>query len=255
MKCSHCGFQTNDYALAAACPLCGACAAGTDPAGYPGKNRAAPPEGSSCSPDMPLTSYVQALYDSIVRPEVFFSRIGTREPSHRALVYGLVMGSIGTLLAVGISALLPWSVASLFGDSGLYGHADRAAPAVLILSPLILVMQYGIGAAYVQLMLKISGSRPKPLALTFQTLCYAGGARIFEWIPVIGPFLSLIAWIYLTITGLHVVHGISRARAAAALLLPLVVVSVLLALILIIVVAAITMVGGAQPDLLKFLHR
>ena len=249
MKCSQCGYQTENYALAAVCALCGASVPGLLEKGSAVRRNDKPSNAVD-----PLKSYAQAIYESFARPGVFFSGSGLRASSKQALVYGMVMGSIGTLLAIGISALFPSSLSLFPSENGIYRNATRYTPVILILTPLILIFQYYVSAAYVQAMLKISGSKPKPFATTFKTLCYAGGAQIFEWIPFIGPFLSFIAWIYLTISGLHVVHGISRVRAAGALLLPIVLLFVLLVIILIIGFAAVAMVGGSQPDMWKFLH-
>jgi hypothetical protein len=254
MKCPHCGYQTDNYALTAVCALCGASFADVSFTGSLEKGSAISRSGKPSTVAAPLKWHAQTLYESFARPDVFFSGPGARGSSKQALVYGLVMGSIGTLLAVGISAILPSSLSSFFNENGIYHHVTRYTPAVLILTPLILIFQYYLSAAYVQVMLKISGSKPKPFAMTFKTVCYAGGAQIFEWIPFIGPFLSFIAWIYLTISGLHAVHGISRVRAASALLLPMVLLLVLLVIILIGGLAVVAMVGGSQPDIWKFFH-
>ncbi len=257
MKCPQCGHQTIDYAIGGVCALCGASALGTvsGDAGFPGKGTKPVGKGSADSPEIALKSYFRVLYDSFARPGVFFAGIGTRVLPQQAILYGLVMGSLGILLTLAAAALLPRSAASIFDENGLYRNATRYTPAILIMTPFILLVQYLIVAAYVQLMLKISGSKPKPFGRTFRTMCFAGGAQIFTCIPAIGPVLSFIAWMYLAIAGLHAVHGISRARAAGALLLPLVLIFIMLVVLVIIIAAAIAMAGGSQPDIMKFFHQ
>ncbi len=254
MKCPHCGYQTDDYAITTICTLCGVGFATGGFTGLPEKGSAPRRNVKPSSAAAPLNSYARIFYESFTRPGVFFSGPGARVSSNQALVYGLVMGSVGTLLTIGVTAIFPSSISSLLNENGLYRHATRYTPVVLMLTPFILIVQFYVSAAYVQAMLKISGSKPKPFATTFTTLCYAGGAQIFEWIPLIGPFLSFIAWIYLAIAGLHAVHGISRVRTATALLLPIVLLVVLLTFVLIIGLAGIAIVGGSRPDLWKFLH-
>ncbi len=257
MKCPQCGHQTNEYSIAGVCALCGASAMGivSGEAGLFRKDSQPGGKNSADSPEIPLKSYFRVLYDSFARPDAFFAGIGTRVVPQQAILYGLVMGSLGILFTLGLSAVLPPTVSSIFDENGLYRNATRYTPAILILTPFLLIVQFLIEAAYVQLMLKISGSKPRPFGRTFRIMCFAGGAQIFTCIPAIGPVLSFIAWIYLAIAGLRAVHGISRARAAGALLLPLVLIFIFLVVIIIIIVAAIAMVGGSQPDIMKFFHR
>jgi hypothetical protein len=255
MHCPQCGYQTDDYALSTSCALCGSGFAGTGSVDSQGKrtaagrNRSLPPGSGQFKP------LLRAFSDSVGRPSSFFSGLATRISSWQALIYGLVTGSIGMLLAAGSTAIFPPEISPLIGGNGMYRHATRYTHVILVLSPAILTLQYLLSSAYIQVMLKITGSRPKPFATTFKTLCYTGGSHLLEWIPVAGPLFAFSAWMYLAINGLHVVHGISRVRAATAILLPIVLLFVLLALMLVIAFAGVAMVGGSQPDFLKFLHR
>ena len=265
MQCQRCGYETSENSINATCALCGTFI-GTegDLIGRSGNSRyrqpgpaAASRHGSSLPGALtqPLRWVFNTLYASLAKPDAFFAPLRYRSFPREALLYGLVVGSIGTILLFIMNAFVPPAYLTILSKSPYYSRSTGLTPTVLVMTPLILVAQFFLAAGYTQLMLLVSRSRKKPFSHTFSVMCYASGAAIFQWIPVVGPFAAIVAWFYLVLAGIRSVHGITRFRAFMVLILPL---ALLFALFLFLAVVAAVIalaVGGSRMDLLHFLHR
>jgi hypothetical protein len=219
MKCLRCGFESDGYTLNNNCSLCGFF-------GIPGDFSAAnateiAPWETESADESPLRALAVTFRNSFYSSKRFFSKIACNPTLIPALIYGMVVGSIGTCATALWSGFPSLSFSTLFSNSGIMGgFSDAVSPGNLIATPLILLAQLFFCTVYVHSMLFITKSRKKPFLFTFKTMCYAEGSMVFQLLPLIGPMVGIFAWIYLTVSGIRSVHGISGKRALLVLLLP-----------------------------------
>lgn len=220
MRCSRCGFESDGYALNSKCSLCGFFGMTGDFSTVNG-NDIVPWESESAN-ESPFRALTTTFGNSFFQSQRFFSRIAGNSSIIPSLIYGMVFGSIGTCATALWSNFPSLSFDTLFPNSGIMsGFSDAVSPGNLIATPIILLAQLFFFTVYVHTMLFITRSGKKPFLFTFKTVCYSFGAMIFQVFPLIGPMFSLFALIYLTISGVHSVHEISKKRALLVLLLPI----------------------------------
>ena len=93
--------------------------------------------------------------------------------------------------------------------------------ATIMILPFVFAALAFISAALTHLALMIIGGAKKSFEATFRVTCYAGGSTaVLQLLPVCGALAAWIWNIFLMVTGLSEVHGISKGRALAAVLLP-----------------------------------
>jgi hypothetical protein len=249
MKCSRCGHEAIDYPGSYSCAMCGTTLTSDNTSASFG--RTAVPWESPSAGERPLHALVATLQNSFFKPDRFFSATSAGPSTIvPALLYGLVIGSIGTLAASLWETVLPFSPLSLISGSGIIdNYKTSSSPASLVATPLVLVMQLFFTAFFVHAMLFITKSRKKKFAATFKIICYAEGAMLLQVVPLVGTFLSFAGWLYLVINGIHASHEISRKRAVAAILLPFLFFAALAVALFFISLIALALVGASHQDI------
>jgi hypothetical protein len=207
--------------------------------------------------DTPLKALAVTFINSFSKHDRFFSAAAHSKPLIPALIYGLLMGSIGTLATVLWEHLSPFSISSMLsGTASLaeYAHSS-VSPAALIATPLILLCQFFFMTLYSHVMLVLTRSSNVPFRSTFKIICYVQGASLLQLIPFVGVFFSFLAGLYLLVAGVHVGHSISKTRAFLVLVLPLALFILLLAAITLFVLAGIVLSKGPEIDPFSLLRR
>jgi hypothetical protein len=93
--------------------------------------------------------------------------------------------------------------------------------ATIMILPFVFAALAFLSSALTHLALMILGGAKKSFEATFRVTCYAGGSTaVLQLLPVCGALAAWIWNIFLMVTGLSEVHGISKGRALAAVLLP-----------------------------------
>jgi hypothetical protein len=93
--------------------------------------------------------------------------------------------------------------------------------ATIMILPFVFAALAVLSSALTHLALMILGGAKKSFEATFRVTCYAGGSTaVLQLLPVCGALAAWIWNIFLMVTGLSEVHGISKGRALAAVLLP-----------------------------------
>lgn len=247
MKCSRCGYESDGYTLNGNCSLCGFLGV-TGTLSAETSSEVVPWESGSAD-QAPLHALAVTFRNSFFRNKLFFSKISGNPSLIPALIYGMALGSIGTCAALFWNRFPFLSFKMLFPDSGIISDFSNAvSPGSLIATPIILLAQLFFSTIYVHAMLFITRSSKKPFLVTFKTLCYAEGAMVFQILPLIGPLLGLMAWIYLTVSGIHTVHATSIKRTMLVLLLPLLLLTIAIAVTGAIVVLASVFSSGTSID-------
>lgn len=197
----------------------------------------------------PLKAIAYTLVRSFSRHERFFAAASHRAEWYSALVYGLLMGSAGTLATVFWEFVSPVSISDMLETDGiLSGSAYSFSPPMLILTPIVLLIQICAVTFYCQSMLWMTGSRKRPLRATFKTVCYTQGASLFQFIPFAGIAISFIAMVYLLVNGIHATHEISRFRAFTVLVLPIILIFILIVTVLFFLFLILIVSAGSSID-------
>lgn len=186
----------------------------------------------------PLYAFSKTVLEVLFHPGLFFTKItGNHRHVRAAFCYGLAVGSIGLLSSWIWSLLLtsPTAAAVTF----LSGGKNVISSSALIAAPLVLSLQFLLGAFYIRFMLFLGKAKNNSLPDIFRMLCYAQTPMVLQIIPFAGPFLSVILWIHAVLSGTSHLGGISKIKAALLLLLPCV---ALLSFIVIIIAAGV--IGG-----------
>jgi len=247
MSCPRCGAPLPDPPERF-CPSCG-----TDletPAVLPEDSLAPPPPlppppppatgrqprpASTPWEDRDRIGFLQALVETtqkvLLGPTAFFAGMPTTGGVGGPLLYGIIVGSLGMIVAAlyreVFSALMGSTMASL-GNSGelrrLMPFMTGGASIVVqvVFAPLAVIIGLFVVSAIVHVVLLLLGGARRGFEATLRVMCYSEAASIINVIPFCGGFVSGIYFVVVAIIGLSEAHGIGKGTAAAAVLLPLV---------------------------------
>jgi hypothetical protein len=99
--------------------------------------------------------------------------------------------------------------------------STAALGGTIMVLPFVFAALAFVSAALTHLALMLVGGAKKSFEATFRVTCYAGGSTaVLQLLPVCGALAAWIWNIFLMVTGLSEVHGISKGRALFAVLLP-----------------------------------
>lgn len=171
-----------------------------------------------------LNALLETIQMVLMRPEQAFSVMRREGGLVDPLLYTLILGMVGAVVAFifslglhsfgfgrhnGLGALLGMGAASFF---------------MLILMPFIIVVVTFIMAGIFHLVLMLLSGANQPFETTVRVVCYASGsAQILKVIPICGGLLAAIYSIVLNCLGLARTHETDTWRAVVAVLAPVVV--------------------------------
>jgi hypothetical protein len=186
----------------------------------------------------PVDSFTDVARRVILQPTGFFAGM----PRGGALLNPLVFAVICIELSALLSALLV--LAGVQQNPGFNPNPQNALPSVftpgsalasIIVAPIFGAIGLFIAAAIQQLLVRlVVGPANSGFASTFRVASYTQVTGLVNWIPVIGPLLSLYG-LYLAVVGIREAHGTTTGKAALVILIPF---AVVLVVALIVLVAA-----------------
>jgi hypothetical protein len=186
----------------------------------------------------PVSSFVDVARRVILQPAGFFASMPRGVPLLNPLIFAVICIEISALL----SALLV--LAGVQQNPGFNPNPQNALPSVftpgsalasIVLAPIFGAIGLFIAAAIQQLLVRlIVGAGNSGFASTFRVASYTQVTGLVNWIPVVGPLLSLYG-LYLAIVGIREAHGTTTGKAALVILIPF---AVVLVVALIVLVAA-----------------
>jgi hypothetical protein len=186
----------------------------------------------------PVNSFVDVARRVILQPAGYFAGM----PRGGALLNPLVFAVICIELSALLSALLV--LAGVQQNPGFNPNPQNALPSVftpgsalvsIIVAPIFGAIGLFIAAAIQQLLVRlVVGPANSGFASTFRVASYTQVTGLVNWIPVIGPLLSLYG-LYLAVVGIREAHGTTTGKAALVILIPF---AVVLVVALIVLVAA-----------------
>jgi hypothetical protein len=213
-----------------------------------------PPDRSDASEDLPPTqqpalpswerleeegigrALLLSLREILFEPAQTFSRLPREPVLGRPLLFLVLLGTIGTIVATGyqtaVQLMFPELQMPLERILEQLGYAPEAEvdPArevlatlcAIVLAPFVIAIVAFIWAGIIHLFLMFFGAANYGYETTFRTVCYVSGATwVFALIPFCGQFPIRFIWtIVCTIIGLSRSQETESGRAAAAVLLP-----------------------------------
>lgn len=182
-----------------------------------------------------VASFVDVARRVLLQPARFFAAMPRRGPLLNPLVFAIICMEISALL----SALLV--LAGVQENPGFNPNPQNALPSVytpgsalasIILTPILGAIGLFIAAAIQQLLVRlIVGVNNSGFGATFRVASYTQVTGLVNWIPILGPLLSLYG-LYLAIVGIREAHGTTTGKAALVILIPFAVVLVIALIVL-----------------------
>jgi len=217
------------------CPQCGADLEAAPPLESPlTKPRARP--GTPWE-DRGRIGFVPALIETtqqvLTKPSAFFASMPVVGGIGGPLLYGILVGTLGVIVAALYREVFQVLVGSTFAGLGSSGELRRIMPFLMggvglvlqvVFAPIFVTLGLFIAAAIAHLFLLLLGGARRGFEATFRVMCYGEAAAVINVIPICGGVISGVYFLVLAIIGLAAAHGIGKGTAAAAVLLPLVVV-------------------------------
>jgi len=163
---------------------------------------------------------------SCMHPVDFFRAFSFPGGFSDALLYGVLVGTIGTF-----GALIWQSLWGLF-QAGLSNvpHSGFSALWIfgsglvfLLFMPIFLAVGMILNAAIVHFFLLIFKSNRQDFEATFRVVGYAQSPALLNLVPIVGGLVGGVWSLVLVIIGLREVHQISTGRAVAVVFAPMVI--------------------------------
>jgi hypothetical protein len=261
IQCPHCGHsvsidanQPADLAAQTPCRACGAALASQPPnpaEDSPGTADATMPqtedaETGSPQPDavppwetrtgcLDLRAYWTTTRAILLQPGQSFRQWGPRNEIEGALLFLLIYGSAGQILANYWLKLL-----HLLGGQGPASSPEGLDFMLFVLkAPFIALFSTFLASLIIHFLLFLTRASREPWKQTFALLAYVSGALAsFQVIPFLGLLLAPTWGLIVSISGLRELHRTSTLRVLASLSLPLLLMLILLFFLLMLIVGA-----------------
>ena len=215
------------------CPSCGA-----DLEAAPLESLLTRPQRRPGTPweDRGRIGFVAALIETtqkvLTKPSDFFASMPVVGGIGSPLLYGILVGTLGVVVAALYREVFQALVGSTFAGLGGSGELRRIMPLMMggmsvvlqvLFAPIFVTLGLFIVTVIVHVFLLMLGGARQGFEATFRVMGYSEAAAVINVIPLCGGVLSGVYYLVLAIIGLAAAHGIGKGTAAAAVLLPLVV--------------------------------
>jgi hypothetical protein len=168
-----------------------------------------------------LNAIYLTMRRSLLSPAAFYARMPTRLGLLQPLLYGMVMGVIGSFFQW-MWALTRVPVSILFAENiqnVLYG--PLLAGLIFLFSPLLMLVNLFVAAGVAHVTLMLLGGNRFGFEATFRVIAYTSSAAVILVLPFCGPLVILFWAPAAAAIGLQKIHGTEAWRAIMAILLPL----------------------------------
>src|SRR5438034_7377404 len=171
-----------------------------------------------------FSAFIETLQMVLTRPAEAFTVMKREGGFGEPLIYGVVGGSVGAIVAF-LFSLLFHSFGMFAGQRnplGAMAGMGNGSIGLIVLVPLAIVIVLFIGAGIVHLCLMIVGGANQPFETTFRVLAFTQGSTgVLQLIPVCGGVIAAVWGIVVNCIGLARAHETDTGRAVPAVLLPL----------------------------------
>lgn len=198
-----------------------------------------------------LNSFLETIKESLLRPKLFYSRLGKAKRSPlMAVLFAIIICSLSQMAMLGITSLLPSSWSNILSNAFPVGKLHKNELGTdLLFFPLAIIAGMIFLAAYFHMCTTIFGVINRKFSTTLAMLCYMESTSVAIIIPVIGPAIAVIWSFVLMVIAFHHTYKISTGRALALVIVP----PIMLIFLLGALVAVLFAIGlsGSNTDLLK----
>jgi hypothetical protein len=184
----------------------------------------------------PVGSFGEVVRRVVLQPVRYFAGIPRSGPLLNPLVFAVICLEISAIL----SALMV--LTGVQENPGFNPNPQNALPSIftpgsallsIVLTPIFGAIGVFVAAAIQQLLVRlIVGANNSGFGATFRVASYTQVTGLVNWIPILGPLLSLYG-LYLAIVGIRETHNTTTGKAALVILIPFAVVLVIALIVLI----------------------
>jgi hypothetical protein len=201
------------------------------------------------------TGFLEALKLFVVSPGEAFAQTRRQGDYASPLLFAIVVGCVGVLIAKVWETLFGMSVLSTFPPEVrdqlpfLVGGSTFGLVLTLVLAPIYILVALFIWSALLHLCLVLVGGLKQSTAGfegTFRVVSYATVAQLGSLVPVVGGLITLVWTIVLGVIGITSLHKSSQGQAIAALLIPLALCCLCVVLFMMTIGAGLLAAFGAQ---------
>lgn len=228
VSCPQCNYsvnvnlkETNDNALWVMCPTCG------NSFRYliPDEDIKSEPRYGTPWERLMEIGLWQGIFHTIkstmFSPKKMYSTMPVKGGLMEPLTFGLLIGSIGSMLSFFYDFLF-----SIFGFEnflegiGIVFNSPVRYLYFIFLSPLLVILELFISSFIAHLLLIITRGGKNKFEATFRVFAYSQGAMIWSIVPFIGSTVAKVWMTVIQIIGLKEAHEISYTRIIIALIIP-----------------------------------
>lgn len=175
--------------------------------------------------------FLEALKLFVVSPAEAFNQTRRQGDYGSPLLFAVVLGWAGVLIAKVWETLFGMSVLSAFPPEVrdqipfLVGGSTFGLVLSLVLAPIYILVALFIWSALLHLCLVLVGGLKDSTAGfegTFRVVSYATVAQLGSLVPIFGSLITLVWTVVLGVIGITSLHKSSQGQAVVALLIPLV---------------------------------
>lgn len=156
-------------------------------------------------------------------PRELFATMGFEAGLREPLAYGLLSGSLGTM--VGFFWQFLWMSDILYSLIGRYLEEFSMAlvfAACLILSPLYVIVTLCLESLILHVCLVLVRAGKNGFQATFRVVAYSQGTQVAAFIPLLGGVAALVWQCIVQMAGLREIHEVSYGKIILAFLIPFV---------------------------------
>ncbi|MFA5794596.1 MAG: YIP1 family protein [Candidatus Brocadiia bacterium] len=173
-----------------------------------------------------FTKIINTWKMTMFSPIKFFSAVkltGMGKP----LIYALIFGVTGSILNAVWQLLMTKLNIPMFGNQLKFLELFNISPeiysaAMIVLSPILIIMSLFIWGGILHLSLMILGGTKNGFEATFRSLCYSYSPFILCLLPICGVIVAGIWMIVLVIIGLRETHQSPTWKAVVGYFMPIV---------------------------------
>ena len=175
----------------------------------------------------------KAIYETVkgvlFSPTDFFGKMTFQGGAKDPLIFGIMIGSIGTMFGFFWSFLMMWGSILSLGE----GRIDPSLMGVIfillmVFSPLLITITILLTSAIMHLLLLITGAGKHRFEATLRVVSYSQATQIWGVVPIVGGIVGNLWFLIVQIIGLREIHETSYWRIFVALLIPFAFILILL---------------------------
>ncbi len=206
MNCPYCGHEIPPGYEGRQCPACGRHLPGTV---FHWENRL--DKG-------PILALLATVRDSLFRPTKLFRAMRPVGPYSWALLYAVVVGTVGNLVGL----LWHMGLGHFADELPVMAGLGVAGTWIVLVTPVFVTFGLVVGSAIIHLCLLLVGGATEGYVATFRAIAYSQAGQLWNILPLCGGLIAVPWTIVLQVISLREFHRTSTGKATAAVLIPMI---------------------------------